>query len=205
MTKLLFCGDCMDLVTPDRHDMVPRWCECGRHAVWWRNGPRGLISVHDKEMPLRNGGDGGKGWVIGIANNILRFPGVMQHTNIVLDGLTAEEKLMPDFLPEHVWKHGTFRGNTVTRPQWVKKMLELMEDTYIFKEAGSLIIRMAPGCSGDSRWDAEVPEDPRDKVKKEMREKAYEAATTLLARYVESGDEEIAKAAKLLKHFASAK
>jgi hypothetical protein len=203
--KLLFCGECGDVVAPDSHDMVPRWCKCGRHAVWWRNGSKGLISVHDKWFPGRNGGDGGKGWVIGIANSIMQFPGLMQTTNSVLDSLTPEEKLKPDFLPEYQWKYGTFRGNTVTRPQWVKAMLGMMSDNYIFKEAGSLVIRIAPGCSGDSQWDAVVPEDPRDKVKNEMKEKTRELSDKLFARYVQSGDEETGQIANILKYFATAK
>jgi hypothetical protein len=179
MTKLMFCGECGDLVPPEPHAMVPKWCRCGRHAVWWRDPQKGLISVHDKWMPERNGGDGGKGWVIGIANNILTFPGVSQRTNYPLDNLSEEDKALPDFQPKHNWKYGTFYGNTVTRPQWVKKMLELMEDTYIFKEAGSLIIRIAPGCSGDSRWDAIVPEHPKAIVRKRLMMRAIDSAQRL--------------------------
>lgn len=46
----MFCRACGSLVVP-AGDLEPKWCSCGRHAVWWRDGKRGLISFHDKFDP----------------------------------------------------------------------------------------------------------------------------------------------------------
>lgn len=45
--KLIYCQDCGDLVAPHRVEYRVRWCDCRRHAVWWRQSKLGLLSVFD--------------------------------------------------------------------------------------------------------------------------------------------------------------
>ncbi len=141
MTKLLFCGACFDLVSPDPVNMQPRWCRCKRHAVWWRDGAKGLISVNDKMFFNRNGGDGGVGWIIGIHNGLLTEGGVTAH------GYRAADKINDP--PQYA----EIKGNLVTTKETVDALLDDTPDSYIFKRAMSLIIRISPGESSDSQWD----------------------------------------------------
>jgi hypothetical protein len=144
MTKLMFCGDCGDVVSPGLRDMNPRYCECGRHAVWWRDGSKGLISVHDIKFPERNGGDGGKAWVIGLHNHILQMGGLMANTS--LRAYTPNED--PDM---------PYTGNHRTRKAWVEQALADTPDSYLFKQVNSMVVRFAPGATSDSKWEAVVP------------------------------------------------
>lgn len=144
MTKLMFCGACGDMVAPGQVDMRARWCHCGRHAVWWRDGRRGLLSVHDRLFPERNGGAGGKAWVIGLHNMLT-----------MMGGSTADPNSRW-CTPNEVGDPPT-DGNLLTRKKWVEQALEDTPDTYLFKRVNSLVIRIAPGYSGDTRWDAVVP------------------------------------------------
>lgn len=147
MTKLLFCAECGDVVAPGQRDMSPRWCACKRHAVWWRDGRRGLLSVHDAWMPERSGGDGGKGWVIGLHNGVLTAGGLVCSTGSPVEEVPAANG------------DGTItlRGNTLTRKHWVERELADTPDSYLFKRANSLVVRIAPGASSDTQWEAGVP------------------------------------------------
>ena len=42
MTKLMFCGECADIVAPGENLEV-RWCKCKRHAMWWKDGAKGQL------------------------------------------------------------------------------------------------------------------------------------------------------------------
>lgn len=142
MTKLMHCADCGDLVAPSHRDMDPRWCRCERHAVWWRDGRQGLISVHDRMFPERNGGAGGKAWIVGIHN-----------------GLFWQDDGVADPHKPKLSKDGTkyLDGNCRTRREDIEAILDQTPDTYQFKQAGSLIVRISPGFSNDSKWEATVP------------------------------------------------
>lgn len=142
MTKLMFCGDCGDVVAPSHTDMNPKWCRCERHAVWWRDGQNGLISVHDRMFPERNGSPGGTAWIIGIHNGILTEGGRIGDPN------------MPKMS-----KDGTkyLDGNCRTRAEDIERLIEETPDSYQFKTARSMIVRIYPGYSSDSKWEAVVP------------------------------------------------
>lgn len=122
--KLMFCGACGDVVSPGQQNYDVRWCACVRHAVWWVEATKGIIRVHDKLMPERNGGAGGKAWIIGLHNEVLAGM-----------GLACE----PDV-------------NDVTTKGFVEMALENTPDYYIFKRAHSLVVRMAPGYTSDTAW-----------------------------------------------------
>jgi hypothetical protein len=68
--KLMFCQECGSLVVPGE-DMEAKWCNCGRHAVWWRDGRRGLISFYDKRH-VDYPGYQQRAYLIGINNALLR-------------------------------------------------------------------------------------------------------------------------------------
>lgn len=66
--KLLFCQSCGDIVAPFSKDNVPRWCDCHRHAVWWIDGQRGVLRVHDI------GATCNAAYVLGVSNSFLMYP-----------------------------------------------------------------------------------------------------------------------------------
>ena len=133
--KLMFCGACGDVVAPGLRDYDARWCACGRHAVWWRDAAKGLLSVHDTKFPTRNGGDGGRAWVIGLHNWLLMGEGLSCTTRPDLD-------------------------NQVTKADFVQASLDATPDNYLFKRARSLAVRFTPGYTGDTKWDAVLPPGP---------------------------------------------
>lgn len=138
----MLCADCGDLVSPAGRDLVARWCNCRRHAAWWVDGARGIFAVHDAQFPARNGGDGGRAWVIGLHNGLL-----------TRGGLTHETPRMAR--PELDMAATT--GNSCTTAADVTEILAITPDTYIFKRARSLAIRFTPGHSGDTMWAAQLP------------------------------------------------
>lgn len=78
--KLIFCEDCGDIVAPSKIDLKVRWCDCGRHAVWWENGRQGKLVLHDKIAGVKDRTDSiydgfpnpkPKAWVIGLHNAVL--------------------------------------------------------------------------------------------------------------------------------------
>lgn len=113
--KLLFCQDCGDIVAPHRQDMKVRWCNCRTHAIWWVDGTRGILRVHDTRGYNRYA------FVIGLHNRFLGFPG---------NHIGAED---------------------------VKAILDDTPDTYIFKRINSPVIRIRPGYSNDTAWEATLP------------------------------------------------
>lgn len=125
MTKLMLCEDCGDIVAPSRRDLNARWCDCGRHAVWWEDGRAGKLVLHDKVAGKPNPGShydgfprsGPKAWVIGI------------HNAVLTESLNAE----------------------------AAKLLIDLADGYLFKTRGSLIIRIRPLESNDTRWSPTLP------------------------------------------------
>lgn len=52
MTKALLCVECFDIQSP-RRDGTWRYCECGKSATRWRDGPRGLIEVSSRYSASR--------------------------------------------------------------------------------------------------------------------------------------------------------
>jgi len=76
--KLMYCEDCGDIVSP-YGNYKPRWCACGRHAVWWEDGAAGKLVLYDKVerrdckgstydgFPMK----GPRAWVLGIHNGAL--------------------------------------------------------------------------------------------------------------------------------------
>lgn len=128
--KLMFCGNCGDIVSPGLADLEVRWCACRRHAVWWIDGGRGILRVHDAQMPERNGGDGGRAWVLGLHNGVLHDGGLVKYGHA---------------------------GNEVTTKAQVERLIDETPDTYVFKRARSLVVRFAPGYTGDTAW-SQLPE-----------------------------------------------
>lgn len=74
--KALFCQLCGFIGSPPSKDMAVRWCDCGRHAVWWVKGEAGVIRVYDKEGPTPSGPApyNRKAWLLGIHNGMLEAP-----------------------------------------------------------------------------------------------------------------------------------
>lgn len=66
--KLLFCQSCGDILAPLRKDLAARWCRCNRHAVWWVDGQRGILRLHDRY------GENDAAYVLGINNDFLSCP-----------------------------------------------------------------------------------------------------------------------------------
>jgi hypothetical protein len=49
--KLLYCESCGDIIAPYREANKPRYCVCERHAVWWTDPTKGVLSVFDTWKP----------------------------------------------------------------------------------------------------------------------------------------------------------
>lgn len=75
--KLLFCEKCHTIVVPPPSDFVGAKCKCGRFTVWWEDGQRGVIRVHDIEGPTLAGPAqmNESCWLIGIHNGVFYEPG----------------------------------------------------------------------------------------------------------------------------------
>jgi hypothetical protein len=125
--KLMFCEDCGDIVAPSRTDFKVRWCDCGRHAVWWEDGVAGMLVLHDKVDGCTDRPDsdydgfpkgGPRAWVLGIHNAVL-----------IADHLSADH---------------------------VKELIDRAEG-YLFKTRESLIIKIRPLDSNDTRWSSKLP------------------------------------------------
>lgn len=117
--KLLYCEQCGDIISPNRGNFKPRWCECKRHAVWWVDGSRGILRVHDIEGPTDQGPShyNQRAWVLGVHNQFLQWEG----------------------------GYGTSRD-------MIDTILDATPDTYLFKQVGSVIVRIRPGKSNDTGW-----------------------------------------------------
>lgn len=145
MSKLLFCGACGDLVSPGLNDNDPRWCGCKRHAVWWSYARSGHIRVYDREFPGRANHPGGKAWFIGIHNSILSFGGMVGDPNAPIND--TRDPTSPVQL-----------GNYLTRRGWTAELLAMTPDSYLFKQANSMIVRFYPGATSDSSYAATLPD-----------------------------------------------
>lgn len=75
--KLMYCAKCASTIVPNKRNLVATSCECGRFSVWWRDGDRGSISVHDKLGEYGLDGDRPVCYLLGINNNLLTVPGVV--------------------------------------------------------------------------------------------------------------------------------
>jgi hypothetical protein len=127
--KLMFCEDCGDIVAPNRLDFAVRWCHCRRHAVWWENGRAGKLVLHDKLKSVAKPGDHYDGFPDGGPR-----AWVIGLHNAVLNSpfpLAAEDTAQ----------------------------LIAQADGYLFKTRGSLVIRLRPLESNDTRWSSEMPEN----------------------------------------------
>lgn len=135
--KLMFCGICGDVVSPGLTNRQPRWCHCGRHAVWWEDSQRGILSLHDSNDPYRTVADfGAFAWVIGLHNGILIHGGLCSSKEFPVENRNGV----------------TTKGNLLTRKEWVQELLDETPNTYLFKRANSLVIRIAPGWIFDTGW-----------------------------------------------------
>lgn len=74
--KALYCQVCGDIIAPNREKLKPRWCRCGRHAVWWIDPAAGVLRVHDKF------GGAANAYVLGFHNQFLHFSGT--HTAVTM-------------------------------------------------------------------------------------------------------------------------
>ncbi len=63
--KLLFCLQCTDIIAPLPTPNVPRYCQCGEHAVWWIDPVKGVLRVWSKH------GARDKAFVLGLHNRFL--------------------------------------------------------------------------------------------------------------------------------------
>lgn len=66
--KLLFCTSCGDITAPFRKDREVRYCRCGRHYIWWEDGEKGIVRVHD----TRKIND--SAYLLGVHNGFLMYP-----------------------------------------------------------------------------------------------------------------------------------
>lgn len=127
--KILYAECCRELVVPDSKAMAPRFCPCGKSAVWWvdpLDGRLGVYSGYGKEMVS----------VIGLHN-----------------GLLAEKFKQ---LGDDGHEYGCIQGDVINR------MVEETPSSYLFKQVGSLVIRVRPGFTGDIEFfpiRADVPDD----------------------------------------------
>jgi hypothetical protein len=126
--KLLYCEECGDIVAPSRKAYEPRWCSCGRHAVWWINPLTGVLRLHDRLGRYHEYGEGlaqvdyPRAFVIGLHNGLFR----------------------DDDAP-------------VTTKAHVTQEIENTPENYIFKRAGSLVIKLRPNMSNDTSWAKSLP------------------------------------------------
>lgn len=120
--KLMYCQDCGGITVPRPMNLVAASCECSRHYVWWVDGARGILKLHDRINPKcgtpegRMYPDKPRAYVIGITNALLRC-----------DAQSLDEQTYQQIIDQH-------------------------EDFYLFKRVRSCIIRIRPGETGDTSW-----------------------------------------------------
>ncbi len=127
MTKLLYCDVCQNIVQLKKTPRIPVWCDCKRHAAWWENPSAGDVRLHDAQA-VRHGGH---------TNGVPHAPAgwVLGLHNALLTSQIEE----------------------VTTEAFVTRVLASTPDNYIFRQAGSLIVKFRPGVSDDSRWAENLP------------------------------------------------
>lgn len=151
--KVLYCQQCGDITAPNPVALVPKWCRCGRHAIWWVNPLTGIVRVHDQEGPstgpaLYNV----TGWVLGITNAFL---------NPRLGVSPVWERAAAKALETDV---GIHRGNVAGPPydrtkmgaEDIQRIIDEHDEHYLFKTLRSCIVRIKPGESSDSAY-SELP------------------------------------------------
>jgi hypothetical protein len=79
--RLLYCQECLDFVAQHRLNH-PRWCECGRHAVWLTTWRALFVCDRTGGAPPRKP----RACVIGISNWLLD-----QFDGEVLDAATVQK------------------------------------------------------------------------------------------------------------------
>lgn len=135
--KLLFCELCSDIIAPEPVARIPRWCRCGKHAVWWEDPARGILRLHEKggqwkpKNPEYAGGPDAqpgwqrkisvhRAWVLGLHNQFLGWP---DHHN----------------------------------RESIREIIARTPESYIFKTQETVIIRIRPGQSNDTDWAEALP------------------------------------------------
>lgn len=139
--KLLFCEVCHDIIAPFPREFRERSCCCGAHSVWWVNSARGELRVYSK-------------------SGVYDFP----NENFV-GGVDKQPCWQRKRSPHEAFVIGIHNGflglatNTITLAD-VNHLLATCPSTYIFKQIGSLVIRIRPGQSSDTDWSEFLPVRP---------------------------------------------
>lgn len=89
--KLLFCEICGDIIAPYRRPMLPRFCGCKRHAVWWTEPRAGILRVNDTREPAGRMPRRPKVYVLGITNLLLSCPLQSLDASVITDIIDAHE------------------------------------------------------------------------------------------------------------------
>lgn len=90
----------------------PRWCACGRHAIWWIDHVN--VGVHDKEATKADGGliYPQKAWVMGIMNSFLNEGWKGKHTiQRMIDECPPDYKFKKDNSPVVLVRPGQSRDS----------------------------------------------------------------------------------------------
>jgi hypothetical protein len=122
--KILFAECCGDLVVPDPTPRKARWCRCKGACVWWDDPVSGRLAVYSRHGRFMLS-------IVGLHNGLLaqQFP-------VVRD---------PDTLDR---ERGVITGDVITR------IIEETPASYLFKTLRSLVIRIRPGYTDDTRFAA---------------------------------------------------
>jgi hypothetical protein len=93
--KLLFCQECGDIIAPHHEELTPRWCTCGRHAVWWLNLGTGTLRLHDRlsarDIEERHYPARPRAYVIGLTNALLMYSGEALNADVVTALIDAHD------------------------------------------------------------------------------------------------------------------
>lgn len=134
--KMLFAECCADIVVPDSIPRKARWCKCHTACVWWDDPHTGKLAVFSHHGKKAMS-------VLGLSNDLLVIP------------FSTHEQ--PD---GRIFEYGCIQGDRI------KQLIEETPSSYVFKQVGSLIIRVRPGFSNDVRlasleesWTNSKPED----------------------------------------------
>jgi hypothetical protein len=124
--KLIFCEVCGDIVAPDPVARRVRECACGTHAVWWEDPQAGQLRVCYKS---------GHKHLVAANNGAPRGRPevfVVGISNAILQ----------------------FKGDAMLSADAVQAVIDQHPESYIFRKARSLVIRIRPGDSNDTAWSA---------------------------------------------------
>ena len=122
--KLLYCTQCGDMIAPYRGNYRPRYCCCERFAVWWRDGDRGQLSVHDTE------GSKCGAWVLGITNSFLQFPLISMTPEVIQEIIDSHGdnylfktlrscivRISPGGSNDTQWEDAVPKGDLIDKPR----------------------------------------------------------------------------------------